>query len=80
MNSFRCNGIQAGVVDLSPDNLGLIIERFGVTSDGARPAPESEAAVVVDFGDFVRWLSAGGALDDALLARVQQHLKVRLSK
>lgn len=67
------------MVDLSADDLGLIIERFRVTSDEARPALESET-VAVDFGDFVRWLSAGGTLDDALLARVQQHLNVRLSK
>lgn len=34
----------------------------------------------MDYDAFVRWLSAGGGLDDALLRKVQRHLKARLSK
>lgn len=79
VDSVCCNNIQAGVVGLSADELGLIIESLRVTSDGARLSLEGEA-VDVDFVEFVRFLSAEGALDDALLARVQQHLSVRFSK
>ncbi|CAM9116657.1 unnamed protein product, partial [Hapterophycus canaliculatus] len=34
----------------------------------------------IDYDGFVRWLSEGGGLDDALLGKVQRHLKARLSK
>lgn len=35
---------------------------------------------LVDYDQFVRWLSEGGCLDDAVLVKVQHHLKARLSK
>lgn len=38
------------------------------------------AAAAIDYDAFVRWLSEGGGLDDALLGKVQRHLKARLSK
>lgn len=40
--------------------------------------PSSSAEI--DYDGFVRWLSEGGGLDDALLGKVQRHLKARLSK
>ena len=40
----------------------------------------SSASAAIDYDAFVRWLSEGGGLDDALLAKVQRHLKARLSK
>lgn len=40
----------------------------------------SSASAAIDYDAFVRWLSEGGGLDDVLLAKVQRHLKARLSK
>lgn len=37
-------------------------------------------SAAIDYDGFVRWLSEGGRLDDALLSKVQRHLKARLSK
>lgn len=42
--------------------------------------PSDGEISVVDYEGFVRWLSEGGGLDNALLAKIQQHLKARLSK
>lgn len=47
-------------------------------SSSLSSSPSSSAAM--DYDAFVRWLSEGGGLDDALLRKVQRHLKARLSK
>lgn len=52
-------------------------ERTG--ADG-KTGEASSASAAIDYDAFVRWLSEGGGLDDALLGKVQRHLRARLSK
>lgn len=76
---------QAGV-KLSSESLEKLALRFSA----ADPADGKERSVakddgggemtLIDYDKFVRWLSEGGCLDDAVLAKVQHHLKARLSK
>ncbi|CAN0065989.1 unnamed protein product, partial [Ectocarpus sp. 13 AM-2016] len=47
---------------------------------GSEASSLSPASAAMDYDAFVRWLSEGGGLDDALLGKVQRHLKARLSK
>lgn len=73
--------------------MSILMSKFAVPSDkgGRAQADEKEegdsdasssspAAAAMDYDAFVRWLSEGGGLDDALLGKVQRHLKARLSK
>lgn len=58
--------------------------RGGTGKEGAGAEEEaggsSSPSAAIDYDAFVRWLSEGGGLDDALLGKVQRHLKARLSK
>lgn len=74
---------------MSAVELALLMSRFAAPSPGDRndgtegrseddESMSSEASL--DYDAFTRWLSEGGGLDDALLRKVQRHLKGRLSK
>lgn len=73
---------------ISADDRSLLLAKFAVRSrhgEGQdRSSSEENAAgarpPAIDYDSFVRWLSEGGGLDDALLGKVQRHLKARLSK
>lgn len=78
---------------MSEEDVSILMSKFAVPSGkgGRAQADErkegdseasssSPAAAAMDYDAFVRWLSEGGGLDDALLGKVQRHLKARLSK
>lgn len=79
--------IQGGV-RVSRDDLAILVKRFGTTEDLDEKTKEGEedgsssgkGGPTVDYDALVQWLSEGGGLDDALLSKVQRHLKARLSK
>lgn len=72
---------------VSGDDLAILVKRFGTAEDRDEKAKEGEedgssgkGGPTVDYDALVQWLSEGGGLDDALLSKVQRHLKARLSK
>lgn len=83
--SLHQSCLQNGVC-LSPDDLAKLVSRLATTDsepsdeDDGVTSKETGKVLVVDYGSLVEWLSQGGGLDDAALAKVQHHLKARLSK
>lgn len=81
-------------MQVSEDDLSLLASKFSAAhpsgregAGGAEEGEEEEEAggkesetESVDYDAFVRWMSEGVGLDDALLGKVQRHLKARLSK
>lgn len=72
---------------VSGDELAILVKRFGTTDsrdekteEGEEHSSSGKAGPTVDYDALVQWLSEGGGLDDALLSKVQRHLKARLSK
>lgn len=66
--------------DSVEERKGKEIEEKGGAGGGAASPPSPSVSAMMDYDAFVRWLSEGGGLDDALLRKVQRHLKGRLSK
>lgn len=66
--------------DQDDDNEGEERKGEGEAGGVASSSSPSSSSTAMDYDAFVRWLSEGGGLDDALLRKVQRHLKARLSK
>lgn len=74
---------------LSEDEMALLLSRFEAStvchgddtmSDGEKTGGKGEdSATYMDYEAFVGWLSKGG-LDNAVLLKVQRHIKGRLNK
>ncbi|CAN0514217.1 unnamed protein product, partial [Ectocarpus sp. 12 AP-2014] len=84
---------EEGGVKMSEEDASILMSKFAVPSGkggraqaeereegGSEASSSSPASAAMDYDAFVRWLSEGGGLDDALLEKVQRHLKARLSK
>ncbi|CAN0343330.1 unnamed protein product, partial [Pylaiella littoralis] len=66
--------------DSVEERKGKEIEEKRGAGGGVASPPSPSVSAMMDYDAFVRWLSEGGGLDDALLRKVQRHLKGRLSK